>query len=249
MAKKIKQNDEAMLKHLLNKQFPEEAEQVLKYFDDLSKTEVELLTKCVNKEDLSEGELDVLMLLLNDYRDVLEKVNPDKKIEEFTQVKEVIDSERELLEFLEEQNKPKTITINLKGKEITFDVLPVTDSSVVMDIETHLNIYTGFEDKELQVIAKKENGEKLSQKEKKLAQKVQSEIVKRMSGKQDKVMNTLLINQLRIHNSPTDDPEIRRKIFEMMGAMERIMLFAKIQEMIEFKSKIPKDEFFLKTSQ
>ena len=79
-------------KQLLKTSWVKEAELIKKFVpeEDLSKSQIKLLDKCIAKEDFTDKQFADLKLLLNKYRLILQELKPDEALENVEKAVEII---------------------------------------------------------------------------------------------------------------------------------------------------------------
>ena len=100
------EEQEIMDGFLLSTQYLEEAKQIpLEILEN--DYEKELISKCRENTDLTETELTDLKQLLAKYRGALSKINPAEVEENVTKTRRIINSEKELLKLIDNQENYK----------------------------------------------------------------------------------------------------------------------------------------------
>lgn len=198
-------------KKLLKTTWVTEAELILKYVpeEDLSKTQQKLLQKCIDKEDFTDKQFADLKLILNKYRLLLQKLQPEETLKSIEDVKELIETEQEFIDLMD-SDETKYLVVNLpyNGRvfEFNFEVLPIKDSRVVESLELHIDIFKDFDFEEAQVYSNASNKEPedYTEEEKRIVQKLNQMMMDKLSQRKIDAVDTFLAYQLRIKGSDAD---------------------------------------------
>ena len=138
------EEQEIMDGFLLSTQYLEEAKQIpLEILEN--DYEKELISKCRENTDLTETELTDLKHLLDKYRGALSKINPAEVEENVTKTRRIINSEKELLKLIDNQENYKLEMIYRlpSGEEVILNlrVKPLTDSQAISEMQAHVDLF------------------------------------------------------------------------------------------------------------
>ena len=116
-------------KQLLKTAWVKEAELIQEYVpeEDLTKNQQKLLQKCIDKEEFTDKQFADLKLLLNKYRLILQKINPEETVKSVDDAIELIQTEQDFIDLMESDiNKYLRVNMPFQGKFIPFEfeVLP-----------------------------------------------------------------------------------------------------------------------------
>ncbi len=206
--------DKHMEEHLFKTLFPLECESIP--IEELPLEEQELIQKCRKQEDLTEEEKTKVKSILNDYRESIHKIKPQETLENVEKTIQVINSEKELLDILDNPNRRFLLVhLPLDGKiyEMDFEVLPINDSRAIESIQMQMDIFKDYSQEEREIYAKAQNKkQRLTPQEQRIVDKVTKEINEKASEQQEEMIISLLANQLKLPNS-TDDIELRKEFW------------------------------------
>lgn len=225
----------ALEKQLLKTTWVKEAELILTYVpsEDLTKSQKNLLTKCIDKEEFTDKQFSDLKLILNKYRLLLQKLKPDETLENVEEVIELVQTEQEFLELMD-SDEEKFLTVNLPYKnrllEFTFEVLPIKDSRIVESLELHIDIFQDFDidDATTYSTAMNKPVEELSEEEQHIIQKMNKLIQDKLSTQKIHAVNVFLANQLRIKGSDAD-LDVRLRFWDKFHFNAKFSVFLAVQ--------------------
>ena len=150
-------------KHLLKTQFPFECKELP--LEQLNHDELKVVSKCISQEDLTDEEFVLLKKTLQRYREAINKHKPTQTIESVKQTVQIIRTEQDLLDILDNPIN-KTLKVNLPygGQKypMEFEILPVDDSRIVDYMQMNIDLFKDYNEDERQLFMKSQNGEKLS---------------------------------------------------------------------------------------
>lgn len=201
--------------------------------EDLTKTQIKLLQKCVDKEDFTDKQFSDLKLLLNKYRALLKKLNPEETLDTVDDVVELIQTEQDFINMMEE-NDDKYLIVNLPYKnkvmQFEFEVLPLKDSRVIEALELHIDIFRDFDFDEATTYSNAVNKdpEEMTVEEKHIVEKLNKRIADKLSTQRIEAVNNFLANQLKIRDSDSD-LETRLKFWNMFHFNAKFSVFVVVQ--------------------
>ena len=199
-------------KKLLKTVWVKEAETIQEFVpeEDLTVTQQKLLKKCINKENFTDKQFTDLKLLLNKYRLLLQKINPQEKVQAVDDAIELIQTEQDFIDLMElDVNKYLKVNMPYKGKVLPFEfeVLPLTDSRVVDALELHIDIFRDFDFDEATEYANavnKPDDEELTDDEQHIIDNFNRKIADKLAGQRYEAVEKFLGNQLKIRGSDAD---------------------------------------------
>lgn len=225
-------------KQLLKTIWVKEAELIQEYVpeEDLTKNQQKLLQKCIDKEDFTDKQFADLKLLLNKYRLILQKINPEQTIASVDKTIDLIKTEQDFIDLMElDINKYLRVNIPYKGKILPFEfeILPLIDSRAVDALESHIDIFRDFEFDEAIQFSEAVNKpvDDLTIEERHIIEKVNTLIEKKMSTQRIETVNKFLANQLIIKGSDAD-LETRMKFWTKFHFNAKFSIFVKVQDIL-----------------
>ncbi len=177
--------------------------------EDLTKSQIKILDKCINKEEFTDKQFSDLKLLLNKYRVLLKKLNPQETLEAIDDVIELIQTEQDFIDLMDSDDE-KFLVVNLPYKdkvyEFEFEILPLLDSRVIELLEFHIDIFKDFDIDEATRYSEAMNKlpEDMTDEEKHIVEKMNRLIQEKLSTQKVEAVNNFLANQLRIKGSDSD---------------------------------------------
>lgn len=222
-------------KSLLKTVWVKEAELIQTYVpeEDLTKTQQKLLQKCIDKEDFTDKQFSELKILLNKYRLLLQKINPEETVKSVDEAIDLIKTEQDFLDLME-TDEAKYLKVNMpfNGRIIPFEfeVLPLKDSRVVDALELHIDIFRDFDFDEATTYsnASTKRLDELTEDEKHIIKKLNDQIAKKMSTQKIEAVDNFLANQLIIKGS-TQDVETRKKFWNKFHFNAKFSVFTEVQ--------------------
>lgn len=200
-----KEKAKKMEKHLLKTQFPMECEELP--FDELQPDEQEVVTKCMNHDDLTDDEFALLKKTLQRYRKAINKHRPAETVEAFEKTKEMITTEQEWLDLLNDEDVwtlRVNVPFNSKWYPMKFEILPLDDSSIVETLQLHVDLFKDYSRDEIILWNKSQQGQIITPEEQQIVEKMAKEIESKNSEERITSMNNFLASQLRLPNSSSD---------------------------------------------
>lgn len=225
----------ALEKQLLKTVWVKEAELILTYVpdEDLTKSQKNLLTKCLDKEEFTDKQFSDLKLILNKYRLLLQRLKPDETLENVEEAIELIQTEQEFLDLMD-SDEEKFLTVNLPYKnkllEFTFEVLPILDSRVVESLELHIDIFRDFDLEDATTYSQALNKpvEELTEEEEHIIKKMNELINEKLSSRKINAVNEFLANQLRIKGSDSS-LDVRLRFWDKFHFNAKFSVFVAVQ--------------------
>ena len=196
-------------KSLLTTIWVKEAEQILKFVpeDDLTKNQVKILKKCVNKEEFTEKQFTDLKAVLNKYRNLLKELNPEEAFESVENAVQLIQAEQDFLDLMDEQEE-KYLTVRIptpKGQvlEFEFEVLPITDSRVVESLELQVDLFRDFtlQETATYATASQKTPKERTPEEEQILSKMNKMLSEKLGRQRLRTVDNFLANQLKIKGS------------------------------------------------
>lgn len=222
--------------NLLKTAWVKEAELIVEFVpeEDLTKNQIKLLDKCINKEEFTDKQLSDLKELLNKYRLLLQKLNPVETLESVDKAVELIKTEKEFIDLMDSDDE-KYLVVNLPYKdkwyEFEFEVLPLIDSRVIESLELHIDIFKDFDvdDATTYSNAVNKTPDEMSDEERHIVDKMNRLIQEKLSTKKVEAVNNFLANQLRIRDSDSD-LETRIEFWKKFHFNAKFTVFVVVQK-------------------
>lgn len=222
-------------KQLLRTSWVKEAELILTYVpeEDLTKNQKKVLLKCVDKEEFTDKQFTDLKLVLNKYRLILQKLNPEETLQNIDEAIELIQTEQDFIDFME-SDAEKYLTVHLpyhnKLYEFEFEILPLEDSRIVETLQNHVDIFKDFDFDEATTYAKAmdKTPDELTPEESHIIQKINEQIAEKIGTRKYKVVENFLAHQLRIKASAAD-VETRKKFWKKFPFNAKFAVFVVVE--------------------
>lgn len=209
--------------------FKKEAEQIP--LERLTKEEQLILLKCINSEEPTPEEFTKLKALLVSYRQYIQKYQPEKTLQDADNVIQIIKTEQELLDILDNPKRRRLLVhLPLDGKiyEMDFEIKPLEDSRAIQSLQVHLDIFKDYTQEEAQLYAKAQAGAMMTREEQHIVDKITRELNEKANAQQDEIILTFLASQLRLPES-SDDYEKRKEFWRKFPFNAKISVWTQIQ--------------------
>lgn len=243
------EEQEIMDDFLLTTQYLEEAKQIP--LDILENDyEKELITKCRENTELTDKELTDLKQLLSKYRSALSKINPSEVEENFTKVRRIINSEKELLKLIDNQENYKLQMIyRLPSSEevvLNLRVKPLTDSQAISEMQAHVDLFKELNTSERIVWNKAMGGQKIiTKEEQKLAEHVLRKYEDKEFNMEAKVnkMREFLARQVEFVEADFTTYNQKLKFWKKIEVQTIVDLYNKVREILQLNEVRTEDLF------
>ena len=226
-----------MEKHLLKTQFPMECEELP--FDDLTKREQSVVTKCINHEDLTDKEFSLLKKTLQKYREHIRKHKPKETLDAMEKTVQIIQTEQDLLDILDDKtNKLLKVHLTYQGTiyELEFEILPVDDSRIVDYMQMNIDLFKDYSEQEKQLYLSAQQGQVITPEEQAIVNKMTEELNALAGKEKTKVIDGFLASQLRLSNS-SQDYNKRLEFWNKFPFMEKWAIVSKVEERLGLTEK------------
>lgn len=227
---KTKDQLASLEKELYKTSFKKEAEQIP--LERLPSDEQLVLLKCINGEEPTPEEFTKLKEILVRYREHIQHYKPQETVENAEQVIQIIRTEQELLDILDNPERKKLLVhlpIDNKLYEMDFEVKPLDDSRAIQSLQVHLDLFKDYSDEEAQIYAKAQNGIRLTREEQHIVDKITQDLNDKANQQQDEIILTFLANQLRLPDS-TDNYEKRKEFWRKFPFNAKMSVWLQIQD-------------------
>ena len=219
-----------MERHLLQTQFPMECEELP--LDELQPDERDVVIKCMEHEDLTDDEFTLLKKTLVRYRKAIHKHKPSETVEAFEKVNQMITTEQEWLDLLDNE-EAWTLRVNVpfdgEWYPMKFKILPLDDSSVVSTLQLHVDLFKDYTRDEMLLWNKAQQGQIITPEEKQIVDKMAKEIEEKNSEERISSMNNFLAAQLRLPDSSSDF-KLRLKFWEKFPFIVKSAIMFKVED-------------------
>lgn len=227
---KTKAQLQALEKDLYKTTFKKEAEQIP--IERLPSDEQLVLLKCINEEEPTAEEFKKLKEILVRYREYIQKYQPAKTVENAEQVVQIIKTEQELLDILDNPNRRKLLVhLPVDGRiyEMDFEILQLEDSKAIRSLQVHLDLFKDYTEEEAKLYAKAQKGTRLTREEQHIVDKITEELNDKANEQQDEIILTFLANQLRLPES-TDNYEKRKEFWQKFPFNAKFSVWSQVQD-------------------
>lgn len=227
---KNKQQLQSLEKDLYHTTFKKEAEQIP--IERLPPDEQLVLLKCIQGEEPTEEEFTKLKEILVRYREHIQKYKPRETVENAEKVVQIIRTEQELLDILDNPKRKKLLVhLPVDGQiyEMDFEIKQLEDSSAIRSLQVHLDLFKDYTDEEAQLYAKAQSGARLTREEQHIVDKINEELNEKANEQQDEIILTFLANQLRLPES-TDDYEKRKEFWRKFPFNAKFSVWSQVQD-------------------
>lgn len=240
--KKQKTSTDQLERQLLKTRFPLECQAIP--LEALPSNEQEIVKKCINGEYINDDEFTILKKILAKYRPAIEKYNPQETIDAVEKTKNTITTEQEWLDLVD--NTRNTLKVNVPYNNQTypmeFEILPLEDSRIVQTLQTHVELFKDYSQKEIKTYVKAENGEQLTPEEMHIVNKMEKEIQNKASEERIETMNHFLASQLRLPES-TSNINTRKRFWEKFPFLVKSAIMIKVEDRLGLTEKSNEELF------
>lgn len=227
---KTKEQLQALEKDLYHTTFRREAEQIP--IERLPSDEQLVILKCINGEEPTSEEFTKLKEILVRYREHIQKYKPQETVENAEQVVQIIKTEQELLDILDNPKRRRLLVhLPVDGNiyEMDFEIKPLEDSKAIRSLQVHLDLFKDYTDEESILYAKAQQGQKLTREEQHIVDKITEDLNEKANEQQDEIILTFLANQLRLPDS-SDDYEKRKEFWRKFPFNAKFSVWSQIQD-------------------
>ena len=228
--KKTKEELQALEKDLYKTTFRKEAEQIP--LERLPSDEQLVILKCINGEEPTNEEFTKLKAILVRYREHIQHYKPQETIDNAEQVIQIIKTEQELLDILDNPQRRRLLVhlpIDNNIYEMDFEILQLEDSKAVRSLQVHLDLFKDYSDEETMLYAQAQQGQRLTREEQHIVDKITEDLNEKANEQQDEIILTFLANQLRLPNS-SDDYEKRKEFWKKFPFNAKMSVWMQIQD-------------------
>lgn len=244
------EEQEIMDDFLLSTQYLEEAKQIpLEILE--TDYEKELIIKCRENTNLNDKELTDLKQLLAKYRGALSKINPSEVEENVNKTRRIINSEKELLKLIDNQENYKLEMIyRLPSSEevvLNLRVKPLTDSQAISEMQAHVDLFKELDTSERIVWNKAMSGQKIiTKEEQKLAEHVLKKYEDKEFDMESKVnsMREFLARQVEFVEADFNTYNQKLKFWKRIEVQTIVDLYNKVREILQL-NEIKTEDLFL----
>ena len=197
--------------------------------------EQEVLTKCINQEELTKGELDALEGILSKYRPAINEYQPADTLKTYNDNIEYVEDEHAFLELLEREAVDQTLTMYyplMDGREARLEltVKPITDAKAVMDVGENLDLFKDYTQEEIQAYNDYQMGNSQTPEERAIATRLQQEIATVNADRIKEVAIEFLALQTTFKDKKSSYDDMKA-VYNRMQVGYLLLLFAKVKDM------------------
>lgn len=204
--------------------------------DHLTSGEKIIYDKIMNREQVTDDEFQVLYKYISDYDYAIHEIKPDEVISGKTHERELIRTEKELIDFfdndyIEFNFAPR----NLKGERIMFTIhaKPIDDSRMISMVEEHESLFQNYTPDQLEVTQKQARGEKLTRAE----QQILNDLAKELDGDNSYTerynqMKQLIIDTCTIILANGETIQFTRNLIDRFRFNDVISLYMKLEDVL-----------------
>ena len=217
-------------RHLLKTRFPRECKELP--FDALSQEELVVVNKCISYQDLTDDEFSLLKRTLEKYRKYINEYNPSETIEAMEKTVQIISTEQELLDILDdEKNKFLKVHLTYGGAvyELDFEILPVNDSRIVDYMQMNIDLFKDYTEEEKRIFIKAQEGGTITPEEQAMVNHMTKELNAIAGQEKSKMIDGFLASQLRLPNS-SQDYEKRHEFWKKFPFLEKWAIVQKVED-------------------
>lgn len=230
----------------LKVRFPEECKRLP--FEYLEDHEKEIVTKCINQENLTDDELNYLKKLLADYRPLMKRYDSVKIEQNLKENEKTIKSSRELLRLLDDPNRYRfdmNYKINGEIVRLQFRLKPVSDQEYIELLDYQTRIFQDLTKTEKIVYTKVANNETISPEEEKMFQHIQGKIVDIYGDveKNNNKITNFLINHVEFVDDISLSREEREHFWNTMDVGTRALIYEKCKTILKIDEELEVDLF------
>ena len=203
--------------------------------DVICEKEQKLLQKCIDREDLTDLELDALEEILARYRPAINEIQPIKTMDTYHSNIEYVEDEHAFLELLDKEARDQTLTMYyplLDGREAKLEltVKPITDAKAVMDVGENLDLFKDYTQDEIQIFNDYQMKKEQSPEERAIAEKLQQEIAVVNADRIKDVAIEFLSLQTTFKDKDSSYDDMKQ-IYSKMQVGYLLLLFARVKDM------------------
>lgn len=227
---KTKQQLQSLEKDLYHTTFKKEAEQIP--IERLPTDEQLIILKCIQGEEPTSEEFTKLKEILVRYREHIQHYKPKETVENAEQVVQIIKTEQELLDILDNPKRRRLLVhLPVDGQiyEMDFEIRQLEDSKAIRSLQVHLDLFKDYTDEETILYAKAQQGQRLTREEQHIVDKINEELNEKANEQQDEIILTFLANQLRLPDS-SDDYEKRKEFWKKFPFNAKFSVWSQVQD-------------------
>lgn len=214
---------------LLNNEWIEEAKQIP--LNKLSKVEQEYITKCINKQIITDDEKEAISEILAKCRPALEKYQPQETLENLENNIQYNNDEKSFLQLLKQQKKEKTLTMNYPlddGSTYKLElIIERVDSQAVLQLQENFKIFEDLTQQEKNIKSRNDQGYPITREEAIILESLEKKINKKLMANQEEMMIEFLSEHTKIKNEEYNY-DYMKQIYQTMDPVYMESLFNKV---------------------
>lgn len=222
----------------LRNEWVEDAKQI-PFYDLRDENEEKVIRKCIEGEEFTETEIDLLEEVLGRYRDALEKYEPTETLENIERNEQLVRDEKQILSLMKQSHDEQKLVMKypLSATEtidITLLVKNEINAEALNTLQENIGLFADLTHDELETFQKYAHNEPQSHEEIVIAQQIEQKIREKGQNNILKMRNvaiTFLAKQTRIYDDPSSTEQGMKDIYEEMKLGYLLALFEKVQTM------------------
>lgn len=236
-----------MDKRLLQTRYPLECEKLP--IETLDPKEQIIVNKCINHDELTFNEFQVLRQVLQDYRQYFNKYDKEESMKIVEDNIRIIKSEKELLKLIDEQENYRIKMRYRVGGEtliLSLRVNPLSDSQAIAEMETHAKLFREMDIQERILLDKSNRDVLLSPEEEKMIQSLNKKIEEKTYNGEKVVQgwNEFLARQVVFEEADNMTYNERLKFWEKIKPTYKLSLYNKVRDILNI-TEITDEDLFL----
>lgn len=230
--------------HLLKHKFPAECEAIPT--TDLSEHEKELVQKCLKREMFTRDEFLELSALLKRFRAAIHKYAPME--EAFKKTERIINSEKELLDLINNQERYKLqMKYRIQGEEyiLNLRVNPLSTSQSINEMQSHMELFKELTTQERVLSDKAVRGELLSPEEAKMLEAINRKLEEKIYNVKEKSeqWDEFLARQVEFENCSLTTFEEKKSFWSKIEPTYKVSLYNKVRDILNLTEAEDEDLF------
>lgn len=230
--------------HLLKNKFPQECEALP--IEQLEPSEQKLVNKCIERGIFTRDEFLELSSLLKRYRGVIHKYSETE--EAFDKTAKIINSERELLDLINNQERYKLqMKYRIQGQEFILNlrVKPLSTSQSIMEMQNHMELFKELSTSERVLSDKAIRGEPLSPEEVKMVESLNRKLEDKIYNVEEKSKqwDEFLARQVEFENCSLTTFEEKKSFWSKIEPTYKVSLYNKVRDILNLTESEDEDLF------
>lgn len=238
------QAEKELTKNLYYTEWKQEANEII---DAVTPTEQVLLNKCINGEQATDEEINLIAEILARYRKAIREQKPEETLENLENNLQIVNDFKTFTKEVKKSKQKGIVQYDFyipnTNSVVPLDVHPLTDSEVILDINSNLNMYKDLTSDEQIIYTKYQQGEPQTREEQAIAKHIEEKIEQRLNENAVEVMLEFLSNQLSLRGQPKN-PTLMREALEDLEIGILSLLTNKVRQIVELDGNLELDKVF-----